>query len=88
MDYPAYEFLVELHTHLMRDRWHETYYGPTRPELLKSALFRPRHAAWYEKADGIRQAALASIIHVGCAEVAEPFGVPSQAYSVPNHTAS
>ena len=57
MDYPSYEFLIELHTHLMRDRWHETYFGPARPELLKSALFRPRHAAWYEKADGIRQAA-------------------------------
>ena len=34
VDYPSYEFLVELHTHLMRDRWHETYYGPTRPVLL------------------------------------------------------
>ena len=41
----------------MRDVWQESYYGPTRPELLKSALFRPRHAAYYEAADGIRQAA-------------------------------
>src|SRR5262245_51659657 len=41
----------------MRDRWHETYYGAARPELLLSALARPFHAACYEQADGIRQAA-------------------------------
>lgn len=55
--YPSYEFLIEFHLHLMRDTWHETFYGPTRPELLQSALLRPRFAAHYESADGIRQAA-------------------------------
>ena len=55
--YPSYEFLIELHLHLMCDTWHETFYGPTRPELLQSALFRPRFASYYESADGIRQAA-------------------------------
>jgi hypothetical protein len=43
--YPTYEFLLELHTFLMRDVWHETYFGPHRPELLESALARPRQAA-------------------------------------------
>jgi death-on-curing protein len=57
MDYPSYEFLVELHVYLMREVWKETYYGPTRPELLQSALARPWQAAYYEAADGIRQAA-------------------------------
>jgi prophage maintenance system killer protein len=55
--YPGYDFLLELHVYLMRDAWHEVYYGPTRPELLQSALARPRQAAYYEEADGIRQAA-------------------------------
>jgi death-on-curing protein len=41
----------------MRDVWHESYYGPQRPELLQSALARPRQAACYEGADGIRHAA-------------------------------
>jgi death-on-curing protein len=57
MNYPGYDFLIELHLFLMRDTWHETYYGPTRPELLKSALARPMQAAYYEGADGVRQAA-------------------------------
>jgi prophage maintenance system killer protein len=57
MNYPGYDFLIQLHVFLMRDIWHETYYGPTRPELLTSALARPMHAAHYEAADGIRQAA-------------------------------
>lgn len=56
MDYPAYDFLIELHTYLMRDVWNETYYGPTQPELLRSALARPLQAAYYESADGVRQA--------------------------------
>lgn len=57
MEYPSYEFLIELHCYRMRNRWREPLYGPSRPELLQSALFRPRHAAHYEAADGIRQAA-------------------------------
>jgi death-on-curing protein len=55
--YPSYTFLLEMHEFLMRDVWHETYYGPHRPELLQSALGRPLNAACYESADGIRQAA-------------------------------
>lgn len=57
MDYPTYDFLLELHVYLMRDVWKETYYGPSRPDLLHSALARPCQAAFYESADGIRQAA-------------------------------
>ena len=57
MDNPSYDFLVELHVYLMRDVWQESFYGPIRPELLKSALARPRQAACSEAADGIRQAA-------------------------------
>lgn len=57
MEYPSYDFLVELHVYLMRDVWRESYYGPLRSELLKSALARPLQAACYEDADGIRQAA-------------------------------
>jgi death on curing protein len=41
----------------MRDVWHETYFGPQRPELLESALARPRQAAAYTDADGILQSA-------------------------------
>ena len=57
MDYPTYDFLVELHLYLMRDVWKESYYGPTQPALLQSALARPLQAAHYEAADGFRQAA-------------------------------
>ena len=57
MLYPSFDFLLELHEYLLRDLWHETYYGPCRPELLQSALARPMNAACYEDADGIRQAA-------------------------------
>jgi death-on-curing protein len=32
-----------------------------RPELLESALYRPQHAAYYEDADVIRQAALLAV---------------------------
>jgi len=55
--YPSFQWLLEVHELLMRDVWHETYYGPHRPELLESALARPLQAAAYENADGIRQAA-------------------------------
>ena len=41
----------------MRDVWREDYFGPHRPELLKSALARPRQAAVYSEADGVRQSA-------------------------------
>src|SRR3954464_7317473 len=41
----------------MHSVWGETYYGLHRPELLESALARPLHAAVYENADGLRQAA-------------------------------
>src|SRR5688572_2737594 len=46
-----------MHVFLMRDVWQESYFGPHRPELLHSALARPRQAAAYEDADGIRQSA-------------------------------
>jgi death-on-curing protein len=55
--YPSYQFLVELHTYLMHDVWHEDYFGPHRPELLESALARPKQAAAYADADGILQSA-------------------------------
>ena len=57
MKYPTYQFLVELHAYLMHDVWHEDYYGPHRPELLESALARPKQAAAYANADGILQSA-------------------------------
>ena len=57
MIYPSYAFLIEVHVHLMREVWHETYFGPHRAELLESAIARPLHASHYERADGIRQAA-------------------------------
>jgi death-on-curing protein len=55
--YPSYAFLLEVHVFLMREVWRESYYGTHRPELLESALARPLHAACYEQAGGIRQAA-------------------------------
>ena len=57
MKYPTYSFLIELHTYLMQEVWHEVYYGPHRPELLESALARPKHAAAFTDADGILQSA-------------------------------
>ena len=57
MRYPSYELLVELHIHLMRDLWGESFYGPCRPELLQSAIARPRQAACNELANELRQAA-------------------------------
>jgi death on curing protein len=55
--YPSFSLLVEVHEFLMREVWREPYFGVHRPELLHSALARPLHAACYEQADGIRQAA-------------------------------
>ena len=57
MKYPTYQFLIDLHTYLMHDVWHADYYGPHRPELLESALARPKQAAAYTDADGILQSA-------------------------------
>ena len=54
--YIDYLETVEIHFELMR------YYGESRigifePNLIESALARPKHAATYENADIIRQAA-------------------------------
>ncbi len=54
--YIEYLEAVEIHFELMR------YYGESRigifdPNLIESALARPKHAATYENADIIRQAA-------------------------------
>lgn len=54
--YIVYLEAVEIHFELMR------FYGETRigifePTLIESALARPKHAAVYENADIIRQAA-------------------------------
>ncbi len=57
MRYLTYEELVALHVVLMRDKMRESYYGVLNEGLLKSALDRPRNAAQYENADGLRQAA-------------------------------
>lgn len=57
MRYPSDNFLLELHDYLMRELWNETYFGPIHPSLLQSAIARPIHAACYEQADGLRQAA-------------------------------
>ena len=57
MRYPSYNFLLELHDYLMRELWNETYFGPIHSSLLQSAIARPIHAACYEQADGLRQAA-------------------------------
>lgn len=55
MNYPTYDFLLELHIYLMRDVWKESYYGPVSAVMLQAALARPMQAAHYEGADGIRQ---------------------------------
>lgn len=54
--YIDYIRAVELHFWLMED-WSETRFGIESRELIESALARPRHAAAYEDADIIRQAA-------------------------------
>ena len=45
-----------IHLDLMRD-WKETRFGVDHRSLVESALARPKHAAIYENADIIRQAA-------------------------------
>jgi death on curing protein len=54
--YLSYEQVVAYHIGLMR-RLGEGYYGVLDPNLLASALDRPRMAAQYEDADIFRQAA-------------------------------
>jgi len=57
MRYLTYEELIAFHVVLMRDKMKEKYYGVLNEGLLKSALARPIHAAQYENADGLKQAA-------------------------------
>ncbi|HSW45612.1 MAG TPA: type II toxin-antitoxin system death-on-curing family toxin [Phycisphaerae bacterium] len=57
MHYLTYEDLIALHVVLMRDNMRETYYGILNEGFLRSALARPQHAAQYEEADGLKQAA-------------------------------
>lgn len=57
MIYLTYEGLLALHVSLMRDVMGETFYGVLYEGLLRSALARPRHAAQYENASPLRQAA-------------------------------
>jgi death-on-curing protein len=54
--YLTYPEAVTLHVMLMR-RLGETYFGVFDRTLVESALARPRHAATFEGADLIRQAA-------------------------------
>lgn len=54
--YIEFDEAVWLHFRLMWE-WKEICFGIDRRELLESALARPKHAAAYENADIIRQAA-------------------------------
>lgn len=54
--YIDYIKAVDLHFALMKS-WGETRFGVENRDLIESALARPRHAAVYEDADIIRQAA-------------------------------
>ena len=54
--YLEYDEAVWFHFELMWE-WNETYIGVDRRDLVESALARPKHAATYEDADIIRQAA-------------------------------
>lgn len=54
--YIEFDEAVWLHFRLMWE-WKEVRFGVDRRELVESALARPRHAAFYENADIIRQAA-------------------------------
>jgi death on curing protein len=54
--YIEYLEAVEIHFELMR-HYGETRIGLFEPTLIDSALARPKHAAIYENADVIRQAA-------------------------------
>jgi death on curing protein len=47
---------VDLHFALMK-AWGETRFGVESRDLIESALARPKHAAIYENADIVRQAA-------------------------------
>lgn len=54
--YIDYIEAVDLHFALMRT-WGETRFGVDSRDLIESALARPQHAAVYENADTVRQAA-------------------------------
>ena len=54
--YLGFDDALWLHLELMRE-WNETRFGVDQRSLVESALARPRHAAVYENADLIRQAA-------------------------------
>ncbi len=54
--YVSYEEAVRIHFGLMR-RLNEIRFGIDSRDLIESALARPKHAAVYENADIIRQAA-------------------------------
>lgn len=54
--YLEYDDAVWFHIQLMW-AWKETRYGIDQRELIESALARPKHAAVYENADLVRQAA-------------------------------
>ncbi len=56
MIYLEFDDAFWLHLDLMKD-WNETRYGVDHRSLVESALARPKHAAVYENADIIRQAA-------------------------------
>jgi death-on-curing protein len=56
IDYPTYDDAMAFHIELMRNMG-EGYHGVLSPDLLASALERPRMAAQYEGADLVRQAA-------------------------------
>jgi prophage maintenance system killer protein len=54
--YIDYIEAVDLHFALMK-LWGETRFGVDSRDLIESALARPKHAAIYENADLVRQAA-------------------------------
>ncbi len=56
VSYIDYIEAVDLHFALMK-LWGETRFGVDSRDLIESALARPKHAAIYEDADIIRQAA-------------------------------
>lgn len=57
MRYLDDETLLAIHVRLMRDVMQETYYGVLNAGLLQSALARPKQAAKYEEAAGLKQGA-------------------------------
>jgi len=54
--YLEFDEALWLHLDLMK-YWNETRYGVDHRSLVESALARPKHAAIYENADIVRQAA-------------------------------